>query len=83
MARGAVITGAVRDTQGEPQPGVIVRVLRFVTKDGHGQLERPPGILEDAVTDDEGTYRVYGLPPGDYVVGSIRFSDSGGPSSII
>jgi uncharacterized protein (DUF2141 family) len=79
MARGGVITGAVRDRSGEPQPGVLVRVMRFVTRDGHRTLERQPVAVNDVITNDEGSYRVYGLPPGDYiVVASARFSDSGG-----
>jgi hypothetical protein len=69
MTRGAVITGVIRDTTGEPQPGVQVRVLRFVTRDGVRTLERPISTSpNDPVTEDDGVYRAYGLPPGEYVV---------------
>jgi uncharacterized protein (DUF2141 family) len=80
MARGAVIAGAVRDESGEPQPGVWVRVLQFVTRDGARALERPASAnTNDPITDDEGAYRVFGLPPGDYlVVAGLRFSQGSG-----
>ena len=79
MARAGVIAGVVRDRTGEPQPGLLVRIMRFVTRDGHRTLERQPVDSNDVVTADDGSYRVYGLPPGDYVVvASARFSDSGG-----
>jgi hypothetical protein len=80
MIRGAVIAGVVRDSSGDPQPGIQVRVLRFVMKDGARSLERPASSnLNDPVTDDEGHYRVYGLAPGDYlVVAGARLGSSGG-----
>jgi protocatechuate 3,4-dioxygenase beta subunit len=67
MSRAAVITGTVRDQAGEPQPGVTVGVLQFVIKNGARALARPY-TTNDPVTDDDGVYRAYGLPPGDYVV---------------
>jgi protocatechuate 3,4-dioxygenase beta subunit len=67
MPRGAVITGSVRDQSGEAQPGVTVAVLQFVIKNGARSLVRPSSTT-DSVTDDDGVYRAYGLPPGDYVV---------------
>ena len=83
LTRGAVIAGTVRDAAGEPQPGLQVRVLRFVTRDGIRSLERPSSAnLNDPMTDDEGAYRVYGLPPGEYLVAAgSRFSGSGGLGS--
>jgi hypothetical protein len=81
MTRGAVLTGVVRDAAGEPQPGVTVRVLRYVTQNGFRTLDRPLSINpNDPTTEDDGVYRVYGLPPGDYVVvaGFRLTSDSNG-----
>src|SRR6185436_16777535 len=54
MTRGAVITGTVRDPGGEPQPGVIVRVLQFVTRNGARALERPATATAELVSDDQG-----------------------------
>jgi uncharacterized protein (DUF2141 family) len=84
MSRGAVIAGTIRDAAGEPQPAVQVRVLRFVTTNGMRALERPAtGNANDPITDDDGAYRFYGLPPGDYiVVASLRLSQSGGLGGI-
>ena len=80
MTRGAVIAGHIRDENGEPQPGVQVRVLRFVTSNGNRALERPTGgNMNDPITDDEGAYRFFGLSPGEYlVVASLRLSQSSG-----
>jgi uncharacterized protein (DUF2141 family) len=80
MARGAVITGVVRNPAGEPEPGVRIRVMRFVAKDGLRSLERPVSMnLNDPTTDDDGVYRAYGLPPGDYIVlASLSIGDDTG-----
>jgi hypothetical protein len=71
LARGGVITGTVTDEAGVPRRGlpVIVREKREINGEMRlldsgataGQLTRP-------VTDDRGTYRAYGLAPGNYVV---------------
>ena len=67
MARGAVITGTVRDDRGEPQPAITVAVRQFVTVNGARTLVRPANVF-DPVTDADGVYRAWGLPPGDYIV---------------
>lgn len=70
IAKGAVITGQVLDQTGLPAVGVQVRVLEYRTVLGERRLARATstgGLLGEA-TDDQGVYRLYGLPPGDYVV---------------
>jgi len=70
ISRGAVITGQVLDQTGLPAVGVQVRVLEYRTVLGERRLARATsagGLLGEA-TDDQGVYRLYGLPPGDYVV---------------
>jgi len=68
MARGAVITGALRNDNGEPAADIQVAAYRVP----------PPGtapnlaITAVAMTDDRGVYRFYGLIPGTYVVSSTR-----------
>jgi hypothetical protein len=59
LARGAVLTGSIVDITGEPLPGVGVSVLHA------GPL---PSHAGSAATDDRGTYRVFGLPPGSYTI---------------
>ena len=64
LVRGGVITGAVRDEDGEALPRAIVTVQRYQYVGGERQL-RPAGGDQ---TDDRGQYRVFGLPPGEYYV---------------
>ena len=69
LLRGAVITGAVRDPNGQPQANLRVSVLE--TRFMNGELTWAPVStgFSNGQTDDRGTYRVYGLPPGNYLVG--------------
>jgi len=70
MARGAVIGGTVRDTEGRPLQNIRVSAIRRV----------PPGRPEPApvmaVSDDRGAYRVFGLPRGSYFVAATWASAS-------
>jgi hypothetical protein len=59
LARGAVLSGSIVDMTGEPLPGIRVSVIHA------GPAPSPAG---SAVTDDRGTYRVFGLPPGSYTI---------------
>jgi len=65
--KGAVITGTVISSSGEPVVAVSVRASRIREADG-----QPPkyGILVygERTTDDRGVYRIYGLVPGTYLV---------------
>ncbi len=61
MARGAAIKGRLTMSTGVPATRTSVRA---VPADG-----RPsPRGVDPAITDDRGVYRIYGLPPGEYVV---------------
>jgi hypothetical protein len=69
IARGGVITGAVRDGRGRPVPTISVRVMRLGYNAVTGErtlvtLTAGTGVT----TDDRGEYRAYGLPPGNYLV---------------
>jgi protocatechuate 3,4-dioxygenase beta subunit len=62
LPRGAVLTGVITDPNGAPVPSLPVSVFRVSpTYTTAGQ----------DLTDDRGMYRVYGLPPGDYVVAAV------------
>ena len=70
IARGAVISGTVRDANGEPAAAVRVQVLAYdVDSSGVRKLDNRSfsnsgnGLLQ---TDDRGIYRIYGLRPGEY-----------------
>ena len=64
MARGGVITGVVLDFNNQPSAGTPVRALRSEIVNGERRLV----AAGTGVSDDRGTYRIFGLPPGDYVV---------------
>ena len=70
LPRGAVITGSVTDVDGLPAQGVRVAALaRRFSRFGIGDVQyATAGTPAGAVTDDCGTYRIYGVPAGDYVV---------------
>lgn len=69
MARAAVIGGQLRTATGEPVANVDVAAFRVPPAGQDVHLE-PAG---SAVSDDRGTYRIFDLPPGEYVVvGGVR-----------
>jgi len=86
LPRGSVIAGRIVDEFGEPLTGAQVSVLRYAYVNGTRQLS--PAGLSDR-TDDQGSFRVFGLPPGDYYVtatlrddrGPRRFQDDDAPAS--
>jgi len=67
LPRGGVITGRINDEDGEPLARATVRVMRFQYLRGERRLV-PAGSDQ---TDDRGEYRVFGLPPGEYVVTAV------------
>jgi hypothetical protein len=70
LTRGGAISGRVYDLSGDALAGLQVRVYRATMEQGTRRL-KPVGIPD--MTDDTGSYRVYGLPPGDYyVAASLR-----------
>jgi hypothetical protein len=66
LMKGAVITGTVTSSTGEPL--VAVRVLVYMIRDGNGQPSRYEMPFRERTTDDRGVYRTYGLAAGTYVV---------------
>ena len=70
LPRGSAITGRVYDEFGDPVAGARVQVMRYQMLRGRRQLS-PTGVVDQ--TDDTGSYRLYGLSPGEYYVsGSLR-----------
>jgi hypothetical protein len=73
--RGAVLSGVLRDGSGEPLPNTPVAAIPA--------REVAPVALTlsnnaQAMTNDLGEYRIFGLEPGTYVVGA-----SGGPIGLV
>ena len=74
LIKGGVITGTVKNSNGDPLIALLVRAIRV--RDAEGKPILFPLSLRDRFTDDRGVYRAYALPPGTYVVaagGSSRF----------
>ncbi|HMH44494.1 MAG TPA: carboxypeptidase-like regulatory domain-containing protein [Pyrinomonadaceae bacterium] len=71
LVKGGVITGVVKDSNGEPLIATLVRATRV--RDQEGRVIQLPAGSRDRLTDDRGVYRLYGLTPGSYVV------SAGGP----
>jgi hypothetical protein len=70
LSRASAINGRVFDEFGEPLAAVRINVMRSRMVDKQRRLE-PVG--EGDLTDDTGSFRIYGLPPGEYFVsGSLR-----------
>jgi hypothetical protein len=66
--RGAVIAGVVRDDDGQPAPGVPVKVIA-----ANAPMERTVFTLDNngVRTNDAGEFRIFGLEPGPYLVSVV------------
>ena len=84
LQRGAVITGQILDpSSGEPVVGTMVMAMRRP-----GVAGGPAGLVasgsprlmpagQSTQTNDLGEFRIFGLPPGEYVVAASRPPNSG------
>ena len=68
LTRGGVISGTVVDDGGEPMAGAQVAAMRFQFMQGSRRLVPAQSDGATDRTDDKGTFRLFGLPPGDYFV---------------
>lgn len=64
MIKGAVITGTITGPGG-PLVGLGVFATRVRDQEGK---KVPPSIVRERRTDDRGAFRIYGLPPGTYLI---------------
>jgi protocatechuate 3,4-dioxygenase beta subunit len=67
LPRGSVLGGRITDEFGEPIANASVTALRYVYAAGARRMQ-PAGQNARDTTDDQGHYRLFGLPPGDYYV---------------
>lgn len=72
----AIIYGKVKNENGEPLEGVTVRAQQWQTQNGQRQLV----TLRDALTDDEGNFRLADLRQGRYYL-SFPSTNRGGWST--
>ena len=78
MLRAGVVSGAVYDQSGRPVAGYYVTLRRFSVANGppvmHDLLSeyKSIGAVQNAgLTDSTGRYRIFGVPPGEYVVAAL------------
>ena len=66
LVSGGVITGKVLTPDGRPAIAERITITPFVERGQNAPaLTLPSSILE---TDDRGVYRIFGLPPGSYLI---------------
>lgn len=67
LPRGSVLGGRITDEFGEPVANASVTALRYAFVAGARRMV-PAGANARDTTDDQGHFRLFGLPPGDYYV---------------
>jgi protocatechuate 3,4-dioxygenase beta subunit len=77
LPRGSVLGGRITDEFGEPIANASVTAWRYAYQGGARRLAPAPGANTRDTTDDQGHYRLFGLPPGEYYVSATL--RSGGP----
>ena len=82
LSRGAVISGRIVDDGGEPVAGATVTAMRFQYVSGTQRLVPGGSDGGNDRTDDQGTYRLYGLAPGEYFVSAHNRNDNFGPPGV-
>jgi Carboxypeptidase regulatory-like domain len=70
LSAGTAIAGTISDEYGEPFQGATIRALQIKSIDGHRVAVSPPSVTPGVgrVSDDRGSYRIFGLLPGKYLV---------------
>jgi len=68
LVKGGVITGRVTNSDGQPVVGVDVSATMVRDAEGYSVRDAPEG--DPRMTDDRGIYRIYGLRPSSYIVGT-------------
>ncbi len=69
LPMGAAITGVILDEKGRPSSNVQVAPYQWRTVNGE---RTPVSAGATVITDDLGQYRLFGLPPGEYLVAAYR-----------
>ena len=84
LPRGAAVGGRIVDEFGEPVSTVQVMAARYMFQAGSRRLVQAGAEGGSDRTDDQGSYRLYGLPPGEYyITASLRnMSMNFGPAQV-
>ena len=67
MLRGGIVSGRVRDPNGQPMTTSQVGAYQINYQNGRKVLQQ----LNSKQSDDRGEYRLFWLPPGDYLIGTL------------
>jgi hypothetical protein len=67
MLRGAIVSGRVRDPNGQPLQTSQITAFQINYQNGRKVLQQ----VNSKQTDDRGEFRLYWLPPGDYLIGAV------------
>ena len=70
LTKGGVLSGTIIGPSGEPASGIMLALKRATVVNGERKLTEAYSSGE-STTDDRGTFRIYGLPPGDYVIQAV------------
>jgi protocatechuate 3,4-dioxygenase beta subunit len=70
LPRGSVLGGRITDGYGEPVANATVIAWRYAYSGGARRM-MPAGQNGRDTTDDQGHYRLFGLPPGEYFVSAM------------
>jgi len=68
LPRGSVLGGRITDEFGEPVANASVIAMRYSYAAGGRRLTAAAGSNARDTTDDQGHFRLFGLPPGEYFV---------------
>lgn len=77
LPRGSVLGGRITDEFGEPVANASVTAWRYAYTGGTRRLVPASGSNARDTTDDQGQFRLFGLPPGEYYVSATL--RGGGP----
>ena len=77
LPRGSVLGGRITDEFGEPVANASVAAWRYAYQAGTRRMMPAPGANARDTTDDQGAFRLFGLPPGEYYVSAAL--RGGGP----
>lgn len=77
LPRGSVLGGRITDEFGEPVANATVIAMRYGYAAGGRRMMPANAANSRDTTDDQGHYRLFGLPPGEYYVTAML--RTGGP----
>lgn len=69
LPMGAAVSGTIADELGRPGGEIAVALMQWRTQGGERELVS--ARVASVRTDERGRYRLYGLPPGEYVVSAM------------